>query len=61
MNCLQLPDGEGRAQRMLLWNHPGDDVTGQVARSEKVIGTCEEVLFLVPMFDIFTCYSLTSE
>jgi hypothetical protein len=28
---------------MIMWNHPGEDVTGMVARSEKVAGTCEQV------------------
>lgn len=27
----------------MLWGHPGNDVTGMMARSEKVAGTCEKV------------------
>jgi hypothetical protein len=27
----------------IIWSHPGNDVTGMVARSEKVAGTCEQV------------------
>ncbi len=40
---LQLSDGEGRATRMVLWNQPGNDITGMVARVDKVVGTCEKV------------------
>ena len=29
---------------MILWNHPGVDVTGMVGRCEKVAGSCEQVL-----------------
>ncbi|XP_060557196.1 L-proline trans-4-hydroxylase-like [Ruditapes philippinarum] len=29
---------------MVIWNHPGVDVTGMVARCEKVAGTCEKLL-----------------
>ena len=36
-------DGHGRQSRMALWNHPGKDITGMIARSEKVAGTMEEV------------------
>ena len=36
-------DDSGRCNRMCLWNHPGDDITGMVARSEKVAGTMEKV------------------
>jgi len=28
---------------MILWNHPGVDVTGMVARCEKIAGSCEQV------------------
>ena len=37
--------------RQVLWSHPGNDVTGMVARSEKVAGICEKVLSFV-----FSCY-----
>lgn len=41
---LQIPDGTGRECRMALWRHPGSDVTGMVARSEKVVDTSETVV-----------------
>ena len=28
---------------MIAWNHPGVDVTGMVARCEKIAGDCEQV------------------
>ena len=28
-----------------MYQHPGNDVTGVIARSEKVAGACEEVYF----------------
>ena len=40
---LQLPDGKGKGARMLLWNHPGHDITGMVVRCKKVVDICEEV------------------
>ncbi|RUS92237.1 hypothetical protein EGW08_000090 [Elysia chlorotica] len=30
--------------RKVMWRHPGNDVTGMLARSEKIAGTCEKVL-----------------
>ena len=39
----QLADGEGRASRLVLWSHPGNDVTGLIARADKVAGTAEQV------------------
>lgn len=38
-----IPD-EDRVTYMVLWNNPGDDVTGMLARSEKVVNTCEKLL-----------------
>ena len=37
-------DGMGRMTKMALWNHPGDDVTGMVARIPRVRGTMEMLL-----------------
>ncbi|KAL4219706.1 hypothetical protein ACF0H5_022276 [Mactra antiquata] len=39
-----VPDGDGREAHMILWNHPGVDVTGMVARCEKVVNTCEDLI-----------------
>eukprot|EP00929_Paragymnodinium_shiwhaense_P036643 TRINITY_DN19608_c0_g2_i1.p2 TRINITY_DN19608_c0_g2~~TRINITY_DN19608_c0_g2_i1.p2 ORF type:complete len:315 (+),score=71.16 TRINITY_DN19608_c0_g2_i1:67-1011(+) len=37
-------DGMGRKTRLALWNHPGRDVTGMVARVKKVAGVMETLL-----------------
>jgi hypothetical protein len=39
-----LDDGDGRASRLVIWSHPGSDVTGILARSEKVAGSCEKLM-----------------
>ena len=39
-----LPDGQGKKAGLVIWGHPGNDVTGIVARSEKVIDTCQKLL-----------------
>lgn len=39
-----VADGDGREAHMILWNHPGVDVTGMVGRCEKVAGSCEQLL-----------------
>ena len=46
----KLDDGEGRASRLVIWSHPGNDVTGMLARSEKVAGICEKVCWFVHSF-----------
>ncbi|KAL8612653.1 hypothetical protein ACOMHN_044594 [Nucella lapillus] len=43
-NSYGVGDGEGSQSRLCLWNHPGTDVTGMVARCEKVASTCAELL-----------------
>ncbi|XP_078581402.1 L-proline trans-4-hydroxylase-like isoform X2 [Branchiostoma floridae x Branchiostoma japonicum] len=37
-------DGEGGKIRMVLWNQPGNDITGVMARCEKIAGTMEKLL-----------------
>ena len=43
MLCFQVLDSDGRGPRMALWKHPGSDVTGMLARCEKVATTAENV------------------
>ncbi|XP_062522569.1 L-proline trans-4-hydroxylase-like isoform X2 [Corticium candelabrum] len=31
-------DGRGRRSKLCIWKHPGHDITGMVARSEKLLG-----------------------
>ena len=45
-----LDDGDGRHVFMSCWNQPGDDVTGIVARTEKIVGTFEKVQIDYLMF-----------
>jgi ectoine hydroxylase len=37
-------DAQGKATRVVLWNHPGDSVYGLAARSERVVDTMQEML-----------------
>ncbi|XP_062569983.1 L-proline trans-4-hydroxylase-like [Saccostrea cucullata] len=39
-----IPDHTGRMPRMMLWLHPGSDVTGMMARCKKVVDTAEKLL-----------------
>lgn len=36
-------DGAGRRSKTVLWNNAGSDITGIIARAEKVAGTFEKV------------------
>jgi len=54
----QLADGEGRASRLVIWSHPGNDVTGMVARSEKVAGICEKVRLLVSERELMFMFAI---
>ncbi|XP_072016304.1 L-proline trans-4-hydroxylase-like [Amphiura filiformis] len=39
-----LPDGEGLHSNMCIWNHPGNDITGMIFRSQKMVDTAEQLL-----------------
>jgi ectoine hydroxylase-related dioxygenase (phytanoyl-CoA dioxygenase family) len=43
-NVLKIADSEGGATALALWNHPGKDVFGAVARSERVAGGAAALL-----------------
>ena len=36
-NAMGWPDGEGGLSKITLWNHPGDDIYGMIARSERMV------------------------
>ena len=36
-------DGMGRTAKTCFWTQPGNDITGLIARSDKVAGTMEKV------------------
>ena len=38
-------DGEGGRTKVCLWNQPGNDITGVIARSNKMAGTFEKASF----------------
>ena len=42
---VQVLDTDGRGPLMALWKHPGNDVTGLLARCEKVSTTAEKVKY----------------
>jgi ectoine hydroxylase len=43
-NRLKIADTEGGSTELALWNHPGDDVFGMIARSERIAGGAERLL-----------------
>jgi len=36
-----VKDGEGRQSRLSLWNHPGEDIYGMIARCRRIVDTME--------------------
>ena len=43
-SAMDVADTEGRKTDLSLWNHPGDDIYGMIARSERVVGAMEQLL-----------------
>lgn len=43
-HAIGRDDGMGRKTRLALWNHPGNDVTGMIARVPRVFKTMETLL-----------------
>ncbi|XP_072014594.1 L-proline trans-4-hydroxylase-like isoform X2 [Amphiura filiformis] len=43
-HAFGLDDGEGSLSKMCLWNHPGNDITGMLFRSRKMVDTAEQLL-----------------
>lgn len=41
---IGLKDAAGRQSKLSLWNHPGDDIYGAIARSERVVNSMEQLL-----------------
>ena len=37
-------DGEGGTIRLSLWNHPGDNIYGMIARCNRIVNTAEKLL-----------------
>ncbi|CAL4064136.1 unnamed protein product, partial [Meganyctiphanes norvegica] len=43
-NAYTWDDGTGRSAKLTLWNHPGHDVTGVLARLNRVANTAKELM-----------------
>ncbi|XP_037092671.1 L-proline trans-4-hydroxylase-like [Pollicipes pollicipes] len=43
-NSIGREDDGGRKSTFVLWNHPGDDILGTVARTRKVARTAQELM-----------------
>ena len=42
--AMTVADTDGRATQLSLWNHPGDDIYGAIARSRRVVDAMEQIL-----------------
>ncbi len=43
-HAMHIADTQGRSTNLSLWNHPGEDVYGMVARSHRVVDRMEQLL-----------------
>ena len=43
-HAMGWPDDEGGSSKITLWNEPGDDIYGMVARSERIVGSMSRLL-----------------
>ena len=43
-HAMAVRDAAGRKTNLSLWNHPGDDLYGTIARSERVVDATEQLL-----------------
>ncbi|XP_060067968.1 L-proline trans-4-hydroxylase-like [Ylistrum balloti] len=41
---LKVGDGAGKQTKIVVWTHPGNDVSGVMARCDKIVNTCEDLL-----------------
>ena len=42
--AMGVKDTAGRRTNLSLWNHPGEDIYGMIARAEKTVGAMEQLL-----------------
>ena len=42
--AMGVKDTAGRRTNLSLWNHPGDDIYGMIARSQRVVNAMEQLL-----------------
>jgi ectoine hydroxylase-related dioxygenase (phytanoyl-CoA dioxygenase family) len=43
-HAMDVRDSAGRRTNLSLWNHPGDDIYGSIARCEKMVNSVEQLL-----------------
>lgn len=43
-HAMGVKDASGRRTNLSLWNHPGDDIYGMIARSERLVSAVEQLL-----------------
>ncbi|MBC8869463.1 MAG: phytanoyl-CoA dioxygenase family protein [Planctomycetes bacterium] len=43
-HAMGVMDASGRRTNLTLWNHPGDDIYGAIARSERTVNATEQLL-----------------
>ena len=43
-NAHEVKDNEGKNSKLALWDHPGDDIYGTIARSHKVVDRVEQLV-----------------
>lgn len=43
-HAMGVKDASGRRTNLSLWNHPGEDIYGMIARSERIVNSMEQIL-----------------
>jgi len=43
-HAMPILDASGRQSKLSLWNHPGDDIYGAIARSRRIVEAMEKLL-----------------
>lgn len=43
-HAMQVKDAAGRQTNLSLWNHPGNDIYGMIARSQRMVNAVEQLL-----------------
>jgi hypothetical protein len=43
-HAMGVKDASGRSTNLSLWNHPGDDIYGMIARSQRMVDAVERLL-----------------
>jgi len=43
-HAVPILDASGRQSKLSLWNHPGDDIYGTIARSRRIVDAMEQLL-----------------